>query len=98
MKIKLLVFPEKMTVEVEESELPDEPGHGEFLLENIYALISPGTELAMFTETHVGFPDPDFAYAKFPFRPGYAAVGRAYRGLLEEKQTYMGVLFDLTQW
>ena len=30
----------------------------------------------MFTEFHIGFPDPDFAYAKFPFRPGYAAVGR----------------------
>ncbi len=79
MKIKQLVFPEKLTVEVEESELPDEPGRNEVLLENSHSLISPGTELAMFTETHIGFPDPDFAYAKFPFRPGYAAVGRAVR-------------------
>ena len=79
MKIKQLVFPEKMTVEVEESELPDEPGRGEILLENSHSLISPGTELAMFTETHIGFPDPDFTYAKFPFRPGYASVGRAVR-------------------
>lgn len=29
----------------------------------------------MFTETHRGFAEPDFDYAKFPFRPGYAAIG-----------------------
>ena len=77
MKIKQLVFPEKMTVDVEETDIPDTPGPDEILIENLYSLISPGTELAMFTETHIGFPIPDFAYAKYPFRPGYAAVGRA---------------------
>ncbi|MCZ6678639.1 MAG: zinc-binding alcohol dehydrogenase [Candidatus Poribacteria bacterium] len=75
-KAKRLVFPGKMQVEIEEFELPEAPGPGEILVENCYGLISPGTELAMFTETHVGFPLPEFGYAKFPFRPGYAAVGR----------------------
>ena len=74
MKAKRLVFPEKLRVEIEEFNLPDDLGPEEILVENLWGLISPGTELAMFTETHVGFPIPDFDYAKFPFRPGYATV------------------------
>ena len=76
MKIQHLVFPEKMQVEIEEADLSDTPGSEEVLVENRYGLISPGTELAMFTKTHIGFPLPDFRYAKYPFRPGYASVGR----------------------
>jgi 2-desacetyl-2-hydroxyethyl bacteriochlorophyllide A dehydrogenase len=72
-----LVFPAKMQVEVEEFDIPDDPNPGEVVIENLYGLISPGTELAMFTETHIGFPIADFKYASFPFRPGYATVGRA---------------------
>ncbi len=30
----------------------------------------------MFTESHVGFKDPDFSYASYPFLPGYTAVGK----------------------
>lgn len=74
---KRLVFPSKMKVEIEEFEVPDDPRSDEVVVENLCSLISPGTELAMFTETHIGFPLPDFTYASFPFRPGYAAVGRA---------------------
>jgi 2-desacetyl-2-hydroxyethyl bacteriochlorophyllide A dehydrogenase len=77
MKAKRLVFPSKLKVEIEDYDIPDAPGPDEVLIENVYGLISPGTELAMFTETHIGFPDPEFRYAKFPFRPGYAAIGRA---------------------
>ena len=77
MKAKRLVFPSKLKVEIEEYDIPDAPGPDEVLIENVYGLISHGTELAMFTETHIGFPDPEFRYAKFPFRPGYAAIGRA---------------------
>lgn len=77
MKARRLVFTGKLRVEAEEFDLADVPGPGEVLVENLYGLISPGTELAMFTETHVGFPIPEFRYAKFPFRPGYASVSRA---------------------
>ena len=76
MKIKQIVFPSKMKAEIVETEIPDTPGPEELLVENIYSLISPGTELAMFTESHAGFPVPDFKYAKFPFYPGYTSVGR----------------------
>ncbi|MEO2006687.1 MAG: zinc-binding alcohol dehydrogenase [Candidatus Poribacteria bacterium] len=76
---KRLVFPSKLTVEVETFEIPDDPTPTEVIVENLYGLISPGTELAMFTETHIGFPLPDFTYASFAFRPGYASVGRAVK-------------------
>lgn len=76
MKARQLVFPEKMKVETIDVEINDTPGPGEVLVENLYGLISPGTELAMFTQTHVGFSREDFGYASFPFHPGYASVGR----------------------
>jgi 2-desacetyl-2-hydroxyethyl bacteriochlorophyllide A dehydrogenase len=40
-----------------------------------YSLISPGTEVAMFNGSHIGFADPENRYAKFPFLPGYSAIG-----------------------
>ncbi|MDA0747075.1 MAG: zinc-binding alcohol dehydrogenase [bacterium] len=76
MKARQLVFSSKHKVETVEFDLPDKPGTGEVLLESTYSLVSPGTELAMFTESHIGFSVPDFAYAKFPFYPGYASIGR----------------------
>ncbi len=76
MKARQLVFPESMKVETVDVEIRDTPGPGEVLVENLYGLISPGTELAMFTRTHVGFTREDFDYASFPFHPGYASVGR----------------------
>ncbi len=76
MKARQLVFSGKMVVETVDVEVRDTPGPGEILVENLYGLISPGTELAMFTQTHVGFPRHDFGYAKYPFYPGYASVGR----------------------
>ena len=75
MQAKRLIFPEKMKVEVEEFELPDVPGEDEVLIENIYGLISAGTELAFYTQSHIGFSVPDFGYAKYPAHPGYTAVG-----------------------
>jgi len=73
-KAKRLVFLEKLQVEIEEFNLSANLGPEEVLVKNLWGLISSGTELAMFTETHVGFPVPDFGYAKFPFHPGYATV------------------------
>jgi 2-desacetyl-2-hydroxyethyl bacteriochlorophyllide A dehydrogenase len=79
MKAKRLIFPSERKVEVQEFDLPDEVKPDEMLLENIYGLISPGTELAMYTKTHVGFANPANKYAKYPFKTGYCAVGRAVK-------------------
>ncbi len=75
MEVQSLIFPGKDQCAIEKRAVPDVPGPGEVIVRNRFSLISAGTELAMFTETHRGFAELDFDYAKFPFRPGYAAVG-----------------------
>lgn len=62
-----------MTIEFQKTPL--DCGEKQLLVRNTYSLISPGTELALYTGTHVGFSDPDIAWAKYPIQPGYASVG-----------------------
>lgn len=70
-----LSFPGPHAVVAEPCSM-EPPGSGQVLVRCSYSLISPGTELAMYTQTHIGFTDPCNNYAKYPFHPGYAAVGR----------------------
>lgn len=60
----------------ENEAIASSPSAGEMLVQTYYTLISPGTELAIFQHTHVSFDDPENLFIKYPFRPGYAAVGR----------------------
>jgi len=77
MKAKRLFFERKLTLATEEVELPERLQSDQVLVQNIYSMISPGTELSLFTGTHRGFSERAFAYAKYPHRrPGYATVGR----------------------
>lgn len=55
--------------------IPD-PGTGQVLIETEASAISPGTELAIYTGIHQWLADPTRAWPKFPFVPGYSAVGR----------------------
>ena len=71
-----IVFPESYAIELQpESHVPV-PHDNEFVLETHYSLISPGTELALYTGTHIGLKNPHNTWAQYPFHPGYAAVGR----------------------
>lgn len=74
MKIQRLVFPDKGRCEVEEVQLDEKLEPNQALLKTKVTLISAGTELAMFTRSHRGFDEPNFGYAKYPFKPGYLAV------------------------
>jgi 2-desacetyl-2-hydroxyethyl bacteriochlorophyllide A dehydrogenase len=74
MKIQRLVFPDKGRCEVEEVQLDEKLETNQVLLKTKVTLISAGTELAMFTRSHRGFDEPNFGYAKYPFKPGYLAV------------------------
>ncbi|SDW17076.1 zinc-binding alcohol dehydrogenase [Paenibacillus sp. CF384] len=71
-----LVFPRPYALEYEEEELDlaavDED---QVVVKTTYSLISPGTELALYTGTHIDIDNPRNRFAKFPFYPGYAAVG-----------------------
>jgi 2-desacetyl-2-hydroxyethyl bacteriochlorophyllide A dehydrogenase len=69
-----IVFPGPFQVEYEHSTI-EALASDEVLIQTEYSLISPGTELALYTGTHVDLPNPNNKFAKFPFYPGYASVG-----------------------
>jgi len=73
-KAQRCVMPRAGEVDIETVDLPA-PAAGEIRVRTRYTLISPGTELAMFNGTHIGLPNPHNLFAKYPFRPGYAAIG-----------------------
>ncbi|HSH78116.1 MAG TPA: zinc-binding dehydrogenase [Herpetosiphonaceae bacterium] len=52
------------------------PGPGQILIETEASAISAGTELAIYTGVHQWLADPSRTWPKFPFIPGYSAVGR----------------------
>lgn len=70
-----IVFPKPNEISVESASFPAEPGRGEVLIRNRMSLVSPGTELAFYTGTHIDIENPDNSWAKYPFAPGYAAWG-----------------------
>jgi len=69
-----VVFTRRGEVAIEERPVPV-PGPGEILVETVCSLISPGTELTILRGDFPG--NSRWAdYAKFPFLPGYANVGK----------------------
>lgn len=71
-----VVLPRLRQAVLEQAALPATLQPNQVLVKNSYSLISPGTELAMFTQSHVGFGDPRVPWARYPYYPGYAAVGQ----------------------
>jgi 2-desacetyl-2-hydroxyethyl bacteriochlorophyllide A dehydrogenase len=69
------VMPRPYEITIESFEVP-EPGPGQILVETEASAISPGTELAVYTGIHQWLGDPTRTWPKFPFTPGYSAVGR----------------------
>jgi 2-desacetyl-2-hydroxyethyl bacteriochlorophyllide A dehydrogenase len=72
--MRQVVFTDKYKVEVIKQDLSSVKQR-DVLVKNEYSLISPGTELALFMGTHIGFNDPEIAWAKYPIAAGYASVG-----------------------
>ncbi len=56
-------------------EISEEIKENSFIVKNEKSLISPGTELALFSKTHVGFNEPGVVWAKYPIAAGYSSVG-----------------------
>jgi 2-desacetyl-2-hydroxyethyl bacteriochlorophyllide A dehydrogenase len=75
MKAQRLVFPEANRCEIETIDVADKPEAGKVLVRNIVSVISPGTELALYCGTHRAINIPENKWAKYPFRPGYCALG-----------------------
>ncbi len=74
LKGKQAIFESKRHAVMRELARP-EPGAKEFRVHTEWSLISPGTELALYLGTHIGFSDPENTFAEYPLRPGYATVG-----------------------
>lgn len=73
-----IVIRSKGVVDFEPQPAPENSA-GEILLRRRKTLISPGSELALFTGTHSGLADPEVLFAKYPFHPGYSAVSEVVR-------------------
>lgn len=58
-----------------ETEVLGAPGPEELLVRTLYTGVSPGTEMALYMMTHVGFGDAENHYAEYPHRGGYLSVG-----------------------
>jgi 2-desacetyl-2-hydroxyethyl bacteriochlorophyllide A dehydrogenase len=70
-----VVMPQEFTVDFAEYEVLL-PGANQVLIATEASGISAGTELAIYTGIHQWLKDPTNLWAKFPFVPGYSAVGR----------------------
>lgn len=78
-KRKIICFPTKEKAILLEEEFSEELREGEILVKNLKTLISPGTELALYSGTHVGFKDPNNLWAKYPHYPGYISIGKVVK-------------------
>jgi threonine dehydrogenase-like Zn-dependent dehydrogenase len=70
-----LCFPEILQTAWEEFEVPEPPAPHSVVARAVCSLVSPGTELAIYTGTHMGFSLPEPPFPLIPHRPGYALVG-----------------------
>jgi 2-desacetyl-2-hydroxyethyl bacteriochlorophyllide A dehydrogenase len=72
---KRALFPKIREMQWEYFTLPANPEPYDIFIEAEYSLISIGTEIALYTGTHIGFSLPKPPFPMMPQRPGYALVG-----------------------
>jgi threonine dehydrogenase-like Zn-dependent dehydrogenase len=90
-----LLFPEINRTAWEAFDVPEVPAPHSVVARSICSLVSPGTELAIYTGKHMGFSLPEPPFPLIPHRPGYAlvgevaALGSAVQGLSVGKRVLM---------
>lgn len=82
MKQRVLVFEEKQRARLQVRELP-EIREGEALVRSVCSLVSPGTEIALYEKTHIGFADPEISWCAYPLDIGYATAGSVEASCIE---------------
>ncbi|MCX7787408.1 MAG: zinc-binding alcohol dehydrogenase [Spirochaetes bacterium] len=87
---KRLVFTGVRKVEWEFFDIPEELKAEEILVRAQHSLISPGTELAIYTGSHMGFSLPIPPFPLIPSNPGYAMVGEVVRTGLKVGKVQIG--------
>ena len=76
MPAKQLCFPRVGRVQWEPLEIPASPDSYTVVAQTLCSLVSVGTELALYTGSHIGFTLPNPPFPMMPQKPGYALVGR----------------------
>lgn len=76
MQHRRILFPDVGEVIWETFTLPDPCDPHQVIAESLFSLISVGTELALYTGTHIGFTLSDPPFPMMPQRPGYALVAQ----------------------
>ncbi|MDX1522534.1 MAG: alcohol dehydrogenase catalytic domain-containing protein, partial [Anaerolineae bacterium] len=71
-----LYFPQIKQVGWEPFDVPHPPAPHAVVAETLCSLISVGTELAIYSGTHIGYSMPHPPFRLMPHHPGYALVGR----------------------
>src|SRR5688572_5792370 len=69
------VFPRIKKVEWESLELPDTLQPTQVRIRTARTLVSAGTEIAIYSGSHIGYSTPGSRYPRLPFYPGYAYAG-----------------------
>jgi 2-desacetyl-2-hydroxyethyl bacteriochlorophyllide A dehydrogenase len=94
-RARRLLFPAINRTAWEEFDVPEPPEAHTVVARAICSLVSPGTELAIYTGTHIGFTLPEPPFPLMPHRPGYAlvgevmAIGSAVQGLAPGQRVLM---------
>lgn len=70
-----IVFPAIKQAAWEQVTLPDELGPTEVRVKAVRTLVSAGTEIAIYSGSHIGYTIPGARYPRIPFYPGYAFAG-----------------------
>ncbi len=71
-----LYFPQIKQVRWETIDISQPPAPHTVVAETLCSLISVGTELAIYTGSHIGYSLPNPPFPLMPHHPGYALVGR----------------------
>src|SRR5688572_13182917 len=70
-----VVFPEIRRAEWETVSLPEQLGPNQLRIKTARTLVSAGTEIAIYSGSHIGYSTPGARYPRLPFYPGYAYSG-----------------------
>lgn len=70
-----VLFPKVGVCQIERFEVPSAPPPGQVLVRIRRTLVSPGTEFAVFSGRHTNLSRSGDLWPRFPFYPGYSAVG-----------------------
>jgi 2-desacetyl-2-hydroxyethyl bacteriochlorophyllide A dehydrogenase len=70
-----IVFPAIKQAAWERVTLPDELEPTQVLVKAVRTAVSAGTEIAIYSGSHIGYTIPGARYPRMPFYPGYAFAG-----------------------